>query len=86
MFQVYCPVHRCRVLLSTSRITALHNDADGVVVGWTCWCGHRGRSLDGQTLGPAHPAATAAVITGEESATGPVDGDAGGTPSLPAAS
>jgi hypothetical protein len=44
MFQVYCAAHGSRVLLSASRITALRNCPDGVVIEWRCWCGHQGRS------------------------------------------
>jgi hypothetical protein len=50
MFQVFCPDHRAQVLLSVGRIEAIRNTADGMVVEWRCWCGHRGRSLDGRTL------------------------------------
>jgi hypothetical protein len=58
MFLVFCPEHRSEVLLSTGRIEAIHNTADGVVVEWRCWCGHRGRSLDGHTLTDRLPAAS----------------------------
>ena len=42
MFEVYCPSHRSRVLLSPSRIEALHNTPDGIVLDWCCWCGEHG--------------------------------------------
>jgi hypothetical protein len=42
MFEVYCPSHGSRVLLSTSRIEAMHNTRDGIVVEWRCWCGEHG--------------------------------------------
>jgi len=44
MFEEYCPAHGSRVLLSTGRIEAIHNTADGVVVVWRCWCGHLGQT------------------------------------------
>jgi len=48
MFDVYCPGHRARVILDTSRIEAMHNTAEGPMVDWRCWCGARG-SLRGGT-------------------------------------
>jgi hypothetical protein len=50
MFEVFCPAHGTQVLLGTSRIDAVHNTPDGVVVAWHCWCGHHGRSIDGRTI------------------------------------
>jgi hypothetical protein len=50
MFQVHCPAHRSRVLLTTRRITVLLNTGAGVVVQWRCWCGHVGRSLMSSSL------------------------------------
>lgn len=52
MFEVFCPSpsHGCPVLLSSGRIGAVRNSADGVIVEWECWCGHHGRSLGGETL------------------------------------
>lgn len=48
MFEVYCPTHQSRVLLSSSCIEALHNTPDGIVLEWRCWCGDRGtRAADG---------------------------------------
>lgn len=44
MFEEFCPAHGSRVLLTTSRIEAIHNTPDGVVVVWRCWCGHLGRT------------------------------------------
>ena len=44
MFEVFCPSHQSAVLLSTSRITALHNTSEGVVVEWRCWCGQAGET------------------------------------------
>jgi len=58
MFQVFCPDHHSRVLLSTGRIEAVRNTADGVLVEWRCWCGHRGRSIRGHTLPDRLPAAS----------------------------
>lgn len=49
MFEVYCPAHQSAVLLSSSRITALHNHPDGMVVEWRCWCGHHGESAHGRS-------------------------------------
>ncbi len=51
MFEVHCANHGCRVLLTTSRIEALRNlDGGDILVEWRCWCGHAGRSLNGETL------------------------------------
>jgi hypothetical protein len=50
MFEVFCPAHRCRVLLATSRILALESGHDGIVVEWRCWCGHHGRSTGGRSF------------------------------------
>jgi hypothetical protein len=50
MFEVFCPSHQTRVLLGTGRVRAVRNTSEGVIVEWECWCGHRGRSLDGRTL------------------------------------
>jgi hypothetical protein len=58
MFQVFCPDHQARVLLSTGRIEAIRNTAGGVVVEWRCWCDHRGRSLGGRTVPDRLPAAS----------------------------
>ena len=56
MFEVFCASHGCRVLLTTSCIEAVRNlDGGDILVEWRCWCGHRGRSLNGQTV--SHPAA-----------------------------
>jgi hypothetical protein len=55
MFEVFCPSHQTRVLLGTGRIEAMRNTAEGVIVEWHCWCGHRGRSLGGRTLLDAAP-------------------------------
>lgn len=59
MFEEYCPTHDSRVLLSPSRIAAIHNSADGVVVTWRCWCGHVGRSVRGR--GPSAAVASSAA-------------------------
>jgi len=58
MFQVFCPDHRARVLLSPGCIEAIRNTDSGVVVEWRCWCDHRGRSLRGRTLRDRLPAAS----------------------------
>jgi hypothetical protein len=51
MFEVYCASHGSRVLLTTSRIEAVRNlDGGDILVEWRCWCGHPGRSLNGETL------------------------------------
>jgi hypothetical protein len=61
MFEVYCPAHRSRVLLTSRRITALHSGHDGVLVEWQCWCGHHGFSAHGLTgVAVVDPAADAA--------------------------
>jgi hypothetical protein len=51
MLEVFCASHGCRVVLTTSRIEALRNLEGGdILVEWRCWCGHSGRSLNGETL------------------------------------
>jgi hypothetical protein len=42
MFDIYCPGHRSRVLLTASAVEGLVNTGDGVVVRWRCHCGARG--------------------------------------------
>jgi hypothetical protein len=69
MFEEYCPTHDSRVLLSPSRIAAIHNSADGVVVTWRCWCGHVGRSVRGR--GPSAAVATPASTPVAASASAP---------------
>jgi hypothetical protein len=48
MFEVYCPSHRSRVLLSASRIEAIHNTSEGPILDWHCWCGARGSLANGR--------------------------------------
>jgi hypothetical protein len=42
MFDIPCPRHRSRVLLTASAVEGLVNTGDGVVVHWRCYCGARG--------------------------------------------
>jgi hypothetical protein len=42
MFDIHCPRHRSRVLLTASAVEGLVNTAEGVVVHWRCYCGTRG--------------------------------------------
>jgi hypothetical protein len=42
MFDIHCPRHRSRVLLTASAVERLVNTGDGVVVHWHCYCGARG--------------------------------------------
>jgi hypothetical protein len=48
MFEVYCPSHRSRVLLSASCIEAIHNTSEGPILDWHCWCGARGSLANGR--------------------------------------
>jgi hypothetical protein len=48
VFEIFCPNHRSRVLLTTSRIEALRNTPDGPIVDWRCWCGTRGSMANGR--------------------------------------
>jgi hypothetical protein len=57
VFEIYCPGHRSRVLLDTSRIEAIHNTGAGPVVDWRCWCGSRGSLLRRAAQTPATDAA-----------------------------
>jgi hypothetical protein len=60
MFEVYCPGHRTKVLLDTSRIEAIHNTAKGPLVAWRCWCGARGALRSGTASVPRRRGAFAA--------------------------
>lgn len=70
MFQVYCPAHRAHVLLSERRILVLVPTAEGLMMDWRCWCGHRGRSLTGRGYGadtaPTDAAAAAPPAGGRD--------------------
>ena len=48
MFEVFCPAHRSRVLLSVSRIEAIRNTLDVPILDWHCWCGARGSLVHGR--------------------------------------
>jgi len=52
MFEVFCPAHRSRVLLSSSRIEAIRNTPEGPILDWHCWCGARGSLANGRR--PVH--------------------------------
>jgi hypothetical protein len=59
MFDIHCPRHRSRVLLTSRAVEGLVNTHDGVVVHWRCYCGARGeqrfarRSTPGHRAGPS---------------------------------
>jgi hypothetical protein len=58
MFDVFCPSHGQRVLLTPRCIEKLENTDDGIVITWRCWCGARGELRTGQADQPAaEPAA-----------------------------
>lgn len=57
MFEVFCPEHGSRVLLTTTRIEKLHNTPAGIVVDWRCWCGTAGRLYKGHSREEAEAAA-----------------------------
>lgn len=42
MFAPYCERHGSKVLLPLDAIGGLASDDDGMVVAFTCTCGHRG--------------------------------------------
>jgi len=48
MFEVHCPRHGTRVLLSESRIRSVTNTDGGIVVAWRCWCGVNGETRTGR--------------------------------------
>lgn len=53
MFDVHCPRHQGRVLLSTRRILAIDGAAPALSVRYRCWCGHEGTWMPGATARPA---------------------------------
>lgn len=57
MFEVFCPEHGTRVLLTIARIEKLHNTPAGIVLEWRCWCGTVGRLCPGTGSSPADVAA-----------------------------
>lgn len=48
MISVNCPRHGRRVLLTERHIRGMRNTHRGIVVDWTCWCGHRGATRTGR--------------------------------------
>lgn len=48
MFVTYCPSHGSEILLGDRSITSVTNTEHGIVIHWTCRCGHRGTTLTGQ--------------------------------------
>jgi hypothetical protein len=48
MFEIYCPAHQSRVLLSAGRIEGIRNTPEGPIVDWHCWCGARGSMSPGR--------------------------------------
>ena len=42
MFDITCPVHGARVLLTADHIEGVVNRPDGIELRYRCWCGHRG--------------------------------------------
>jgi hypothetical protein len=47
MFDVFCEAHGRRILLPTSRVRLANTD-HGIVVHYTCTCGHTGVELMGR--------------------------------------
>jgi hypothetical protein len=52
MFEVHCPCHQARVLLTNSAIRRIENTDHGVLVHWRCWCGHEGTLRTGRRVRP----------------------------------
>ena len=50
MIDVFCEVEQTPVLLSSSRITAIENEDDVIVVHFRCWCGHEDEMRTGRRL------------------------------------
>jgi hypothetical protein len=48
MFDIHCPRCATRVLLDESRIEAIVNDPDGIVLRYRCWCGTPGQRREGR--------------------------------------
>jgi hypothetical protein len=48
VFDVFCPRHRARVLLSTGNVENLRNTDRGIEVRFRCHCGHRGTWITGR--------------------------------------
>ncbi|HSK26975.1 MAG TPA: hypothetical protein VK894_08710 [Jiangellales bacterium] len=42
MFDVYCPTCSGRRLIFSGQMRGLANDAQGIHVGFVCWCGRAG--------------------------------------------
>jgi hypothetical protein len=61
MFDIYCPRHRSRVLLTASAVEGLDNTGDGVVVHWRCYCGARGEQRFARRPVNAHRAFDASI-------------------------
>lgn len=57
MFEVFCPEHGTRVLLTITRIEKLWNTPAGIIVDWRCWCGTAGRLYKTNGRPPADVAA-----------------------------
>lgn len=55
MFEVHCPTHDSRVLLTTRAILALEPTVAGIELRWRCWCGHVGTTLTGRPSPDRHP-------------------------------
>lgn len=53
MFDADCAGCGSRVLLTTTRITALQNTDHGIVVEFVCWCGTGGRLVTGRRAQPS---------------------------------
>ena len=51
MLAPHCPRHGRRVLLGHEDITSVTNVSDGVLVDWTCFCGHHGQSRFARSRG-----------------------------------
>jgi hypothetical protein len=53
MLSVHCPRHASRVLLPEGHIRNIQSTDAGIVVDWSCWCGHLGSTRIGRPRRPA---------------------------------
>lgn len=51
MFDSHCAACDQRQLIFPSQVTSLVNTADGIVIGFTCWCGAEQTMLTGNAAG-----------------------------------
>ena len=60
MFDHTCTECERRTLIFPSQVTSLANTADGIVVGFTCWCGAEQTMLTGKAAARERAVALAA--------------------------